>query len=80
MKTFKINIQTSWEELAILFRRAKNPKTSKKHNYEVINELYQDISGYVKSGYWDKDISEKFRENFLGELVGLIQQTKSKLK
>lgn len=55
-----------------------------KHNKDLFNQLAKEICNELKSGYWNRDISEYMRKEFTdypyGKIYTIIRKYKSQVK
>lgn len=77
-----LNIPTSISELKDFLKSRTNKKY--KHNKCLFDNIANEICEELKSGYWNKDISEYMRKEFTsypyGKIYTIVRKYKSQLK
>lgn len=82
MVTLNIKIPTKISEVRDFIKSITNKKY--KHNKGLFNKIAKEICDELKSGYWNKDISEYMRREFTdypnGKIYTIVRKHKSQLK
>lgn len=77
-----INIPTRWSEIREFVKTRIDKKY--KHNKKLFDDLYDDIIDELKSGYWNKDISDYMKEQltnpFNGKIYYIVLKYKKQVK
>lgn len=82
MKTFTINIPTSFKEARTMLAERKSKRF--KHNVQVLRKFADDVIAEVNSGYWANDISDTMKRKVFngvyGKIAELYRNAKTELK
>lgn len=77
-----LNIPTTISEIKDFIKSRTDKKY--KHNKGLFNKIAKEICDELKSGYWNKDISEYMRKEFTtypyGKVYEIMRKYKSQLK
>lgn len=77
-----LNIPTTICEIKDLIKSRTDKKY--EHNKGLFNQIAKEICDELKSGYWNKDISEYMRKEFTnypyGKIYTIVRKYKSQFK
>jgi len=82
MKTFTINIPTSFKEARTMLAERKSKRF--KHNVQVLRKFADDVIAEANSNYWKNDISDTMKlmvfNGVSGRIAELYRELKNELK
>lgn len=82
MKIITLKIPTTISEIKDIINSRIDKKY--KHNKGLFNKIANEICDELKSGYWNKDMSEYMRKEFTdypnGKIYKIVRKYKSQVK